>query len=40
LNRVKVADRQAVWELGNLSWRQILRRQFPPELGREAATAS
>jgi GT2 family glycosyltransferase len=40
LNRVKVADRQAAWELGNLSWRQILRRQFPPEFGREAVTAS
>jgi GT2 family glycosyltransferase len=24
LNRLKIADRQAVWELGNLSWRKIL----------------
>jgi len=32
LNRLKVADRQAVWNLGDLSWRQILSGKFPPEL--------
>ena len=32
LNRLKVADRQAVWKLGDLSWRQILSGKFPPEL--------
>jgi len=32
LNRIKVADPEAVWELGNLSWRQILGERFPPEL--------
>jgi hypothetical protein len=29
LNRAKVANPQAVWELGNLSWRQILRGKVP-----------
>src|SRR5262249_40997502 len=32
VNRVKIADHRAVWELGELSWRQILRRRFPPQL--------
>jgi GT2 family glycosyltransferase len=39
LHRVKVADRKAVWELGNLSWRQILRRRFPPETQRDEPAA-
>jgi GT2 family glycosyltransferase len=31
VNRVKVADPHAVWKLGDLSWRQILRSEFPIE---------
>jgi GT2 family glycosyltransferase len=40
VNRVKVADRQQVWALGDLSWRQILRGEFPAELQREEVTAT
>jgi GT2 family glycosyltransferase len=39
VNRAKVADPQLVWEFGNLSWRQILRGEFPVEIHTARAAA-
>jgi GT2 family glycosyltransferase len=32
VNRIRVADRNTAWELGNLTWWQIIRGQFPGPL--------
>jgi GT2 family glycosyltransferase len=40
VNRIKVSNPNAVWELGNLSWRQILCGKLPPELEEKELNAS
>jgi GT2 family glycosyltransferase len=40
VNRVKVTDPHAIWNLGDMSWRQILRGELPIELQTHEVTSS